>query len=64
MSPLEEIDRLLTEVVERLNAASELVIDAPLEPTGENARKLSSALAQVFEVQILVYKLRPDLGES
>lgn len=64
MSPLDEINTLLNDVIDKLTAASELVVDAPLEPSVENTRKLSTAVGQVFEVQMMVYKARPDLAGS
>jgi hypothetical protein len=56
----EMLDELLGEAASKLDKAANMVRDLKLSPQN-NIRKIGEALANVFEIQHEIYKIRPDL---
>lgn len=61
MPSLKTLHSLLTEVASKLDDAAKEIRDIPLEPTKLHIHKIGEALANVFEIQHVIYEFRPDL---
>jgi hypothetical protein len=61
MATLESIDRLLSVAASLLDHAAGEISDAKLEPVRENIERVGKALAELIEIRLQVYKVRPDL---
>jgi hypothetical protein len=61
MPSLESINEKLRKAAEELDQAAYEIRDFPLEPTKQHIRGIGEALANVFEIQHEIYRLRPDL---
>jgi hypothetical protein len=61
MATLESINRLLSVGATLLDHAAAEIRDAKLEPVRENIESIGKALAEVFEIQHQIYKLKPEL---
>jgi hypothetical protein len=55
------IHRLLSVAASLLDHAAAEIRDAKLEPVRENIEHIGRALSEVIEIQLQLYKLRPDL---
>ena len=61
MATLESINRLLSVAASLIDHAATEIRDAEVEPARENIERVGKALAEVFEIQLQIYKLQPDL---
>jgi len=61
MATLESINRLLSVGATLLDHTAAEIRDAKLEPVHENIERIGKALAEVFEIQNQIYKLKPEL---
>lgn len=61
MATLESINRLLSVSATLIDHAAVEIRDAKLEPVHENIERIGKALAEVFEIQHQIYKLKPEL---
>lgn len=61
MATLESINRLLSVGTSLLDHAAAEIRDAKLAPVRENIERIGKALAEVFEIQHQIYKLKPEL---
>jgi len=61
MATLESINRLLSVAASLADHAAAEIRDAKLEPVRENIERIGKALAEMFEIQLQIYKLQPDL---
>ena len=61
MATLESINRLLSVAASLMDHAATEIRDAKVEPVRENIERIGKALAEVFEIQLEIYKLQPDL---
>lgn len=61
MATLESINRLLSVAASLADHAAAEIRDAKLEPVRENLERIGRALAELFEIQLQIYKLQPDL---
>jgi len=61
MASLESINEKLQVAAEKLDQAATEIRDLPLEPPKQHVRGIGEALANVFQIQHEIYRLRPDL---
>ena len=61
MASLESINEKLRVAAEHLDQAATEIRDLPLEPPKRHIRAIGEALANVFQIQHEIYRLRPDL---
>jgi len=61
MATLESINRLLSVASSLMDHAAAEIRDAKVEPVRVNIERVGKALAEVFEIQLEIYKLQPDL---
>lgn len=61
MASFESINEQLRMAAERLDQAATEIRDLPLDLVKEHLRSIGEALASVFQIQHLIYRLRPDL---
>ena len=69
MSKPEEIHKLLVACTEQLVDSVNIIRETPLEPIGENLRRIGRALAEISDLRTELYKTYPQLkpakwGES
>ena len=57
---LDSLNALLSEPAKLLDQSAGQIRDTGLNPE-ENIRKIAEALAEIFEVQMQIFQLRPDL---
>ena len=62
MATLESLNELLREAARLLDKAAEEIRDSPLKPIRSNIEHTGKALAEVFELQLQIDALRPDLS--
>ena len=60
MPSLDNLNDLLTEAAKLLNNAAEEVRDNKLNKH-ENIKKIGESLVNIYEIQLEIYKVRPDL---
>jgi hypothetical protein len=58
---LESLDESLTKAATLLDKAAGQIRDLPLEPTGNNIRLIGKSLANIFDIQKLIYEIKPEL---
>jgi hypothetical protein len=58
---LESLDELLTRAAKLLDKAAGQIRDLPLEPTSRNIRLIGESLANISEIQHLIYEIKPEL---
>ena len=58
---LESLDELLTRAAKLLDKAAGQIRDLPLEPTSKNIRLIGESLANISEIQHLIYGIKPEL---
>jgi hypothetical protein len=58
---LESLNGLLLEAAKLLDQSSHQIRDSGLN-SEENIRRIAEALIKIFEVQMQIYQLRPDLA--
>lgn len=56
----ETLNKLLSESAANLDKAAHMIRDLDLSPEA-NIKKIGEALANIFELQLQIYRLRPDL---
>jgi len=61
MATLESINRLLSVAASLADHAAAEIRDAKLEPVRENIERIGKVRAEMFEIQLHIYKLQPDL---
>ena len=61
MASLESINEKLRVAAENLDQAATEIRDLPLEPPKQHIRAIGEALANVFQIQHEIYRLRPEL---
>ena len=61
MATLEALYENLNRAARALDRAAGQIRDVPLEPAGENIRRIANILAEIFEIQQQIYPLRPEL---
>ncbi|HEY3150541.1 MAG TPA: hypothetical protein VGK65_02640 [Candidatus Binatia bacterium] len=59
-SSLDSLNALLSEAAKLLDQSAGQIRDTGLNPE-ENIRKIAEALAEIFEVRMQIFQLRPDL---
>jgi hypothetical protein len=57
---LDSLNALLSEAAKLLDQSAGQIRDTGLNPE-ENIRKIAEALAEIFEVRMQIFQLRPDL---
>ena len=57
---LENLDLLLKESTEKLDAAAKMIKDLEIDRS-QNIRKIGESLVNIFEIQLQIYEIRPDL---
>jgi hypothetical protein len=57
---LDSLTALLSEAAKLLDQSAGQIRDTGLNPE-ENIRKIAEALAEIFEVRMQIFQLRPDL---
>jgi hypothetical protein len=62
MPSAKSIDDLLIQAAALLNRAAGEIRDAPLRPTSKNIGHVAEALSQIFEVQLQIHALHPELA--
>jgi hypothetical protein len=60
---LDSLNALLPEAEKLLDQSAGQIRDTGLNPE-ENIRKIAEALAEIFEVRMQIFQLRPDLTPS
>jgi hypothetical protein len=58
---LESLHELLTRAATLLDKAAGEIRDLPLEPTGKNTKVIAKSLANIFDIQQSIYKIKPEL---
>jgi hypothetical protein len=61
MASLETINEKLTVAAKSLDQAAEEIRDLPLDASKHNIRAIGEALANIFQIQHEIYRLRPEL---
>jgi len=61
MPSLASLNDLLTQAAKLLDVAAGEIRCVPLEPKNENIRRIAAVLMEIFEMQLRIYNLRPDL---
>ncbi len=61
MASLDSINEKLNFAVQSLDQAATEIHELPLQPTGKHLRLVGEALANVFQIQQEIRRLRPDL---
>jgi hypothetical protein len=56
------INDLLDEATDLLDRAAGEIRDAPLSPTSKNIGHVAEALSQIFEIQLQIHALYPELA--
>jgi len=58
---LNSLDELLSRAAKLLERAAGQIRDLPLEPTGKNIKLIGKSLANIFDIQQLIYEIKPEL---
>ena len=58
------INALLEQAAQLLDRAASEIRDAPLKPTSKNIRHIGEALSEIFEIQLQIHALHPELAPS
>ena len=58
---LDHLDFELRRASEILDSCATMIRDIPLDPTHHHIKKIGDALTIVFEIQLRIYALRPEL---
>jgi hypothetical protein len=62
MASAQSINVLLNEAAELMNRAAGEIRDAPLRPTSKNIGHIAEALSEIFEIQLQIHALHPELA--